>query len=100
MSDLLFDLPPTKTRRELFKARHQIETHFCKGAQPDWMAAHMPSARELGYGVTATSSLFDCVAKVGRLMDEAGIAGYGATEAEAIVEACKGAGITVLPSDL
>ena len=97
---LLFDVPAGKTRRELFKERHQIETHYCKGGEPDWLAVHMPSARKCGYGVTETSSLFDCVAKVGRLLDESGIAGYGETEADAIVESCKAVGITVLPGDL
>lgn len=38
--------------------------------------------------------------KVGRLLDESGVAGYGNTEAEAIVETCKAVGITVLPRDL
>lgn len=97
---LLFDVPAVKTRLESFKERHQIETHYCKGAEPDWLAVHMPSARKFGYGVTDASSLFDCVSKVGRLLDESGVAGYGNTEAEAIVETCKAVGITVLPRDL
>lgn len=100
MSELLFDIPATKPRRALFKKKHQIETHFCSGSEPDWVALHMPSARKFGYGVTEKSSLPDCFAKVGRLLDESGVAGYGDTEAEAIIETCKAVGIAVLPSDL
>lgn len=100
MSETLFDMPATPTKREQFKARHQIETHYCQDGQPDWLAVHLPSARQFGYGVTETSTLFDCVAKVGRWLDESGVAGYGGTEADAIVETCRAVGITVLPNDL
>jgi hypothetical protein len=97
---MLFEVATQPTKIEAFKAKHQIETHCCKGADTDWLAIHMPSARKCGYGVTETSSLFDCFSKVGRLLDESGVAGYGDTEADAIVETCKACGITVLPSDL
>lgn len=100
MSDSLFEIPAGKTRRQLFKEKHQIETHFCRDGNPDWLAMHMPSARKFGYGVTAESTMFDCVAKVGRLLDESGVAGYGDTEADAIVATCQACGITVLPNDL
>lgn len=94
----MFSLPKTPTRIEAFKVKHQIETHHCPGML--WIAVHMPSARKCGYGVTEKSDLFDCISKVGRLLDESGVAGYGDTEADAIVETCKAVGITVLPSDL
>lgn len=55
---------------------------------PKWCALHLPSARKFGYGVTETSDFFDCVAKVGRLLDESGVMGYGHTEREAISKTC------------
>ncbi len=84
------------TRREkiaAFKKEHSIET-VCtlveKGGPIDpWLACHMPSARTFGYGVTAESDLFDCFSKVGRLLEESGVASYGRTEVEAIREVCK-----------
>jgi hypothetical protein len=99
-TDMLFDVPATRTRRELFKERHQIETLFTQDANPAWCALHLPSARKFGYGVTETSDFFDLVSKVGRLLDESGVMGYGDTEADAIVQTCKACGITVLPGDL
>lgn len=100
MSDMLFDVPKNPPRIQAFKAKHQIQTHYAPGCEPPWCALNMPEARKFGYGVTSDSSFFDCVAKVGRLLDESGIMGYGETEAEAIIESCKACGITVLPSDL
>lgn len=100
MKDMLFDVPTNERPIERFKRVHQIETHHAPGCEPPWCALHMPTARQYGYGVTDQSSLFDCVAKVGRLLDESGVMGYGATEAEAIIETCKACNITVRPSDL
>lgn len=97
---MLFDVPRTLPRREQFKKQHQIETHHAPGCEMPWAACHMPAARKYGYGVTAESSLVDCVAKVGRLLDESGVMGYGETEADAIVATCKACGITVLPGDV
>lgn len=96
---MLFDVPKThpsrKDRIKAFKAANEIQTHKC--CDGDWMAAHMPSCRKLGYGVTATSDLFECAAKVCRLMDEAGYTGYGDTEREAIQQVCENLDI---PCDL
>ncbi len=97
---MLFEVATNPTKLEAFKAKHQIETHNAPGCEMPWAALHMPTARKFGYGVTATSSFMDCVAKVCRLLDESGVMGYGETEADAIVETCKACGITVLPSDL
>jgi len=97
---MLFDVPRTPTRIEVFKVKHQIETRHSAGIRPEWCALHMPTARKYGYGVTETSSLVDCLLKVGRLLDESGVAGYGDTEADAIVATCRACGITVLPADL
>lgn len=98
---MLFEVEIKPRKVEAFKAAYQIETHYC-GSFPEnpWLAIHLPSARKFGYGLTERSDLFDCVSKVGRLLDESGIAGYGDTEADAIIQTCKACGITVLPSDL
>lgn len=98
---MLFEVATNPTKLEVFKAKHQIETHYSYGYDDmPWAALHMPTARKFGYGVTETSSFMDCVAKVCRLLDESGVMGHGKTEADAIVETCKACGITVLPSDL
>jgi hypothetical protein len=95
----LFDVPkdsPSRQQRlDVFKKQHGIETHRALGKPSEWpwMAAHLPSARSFGYGVTPQSDLFDCVMKVGRLMDESGVASYGRTEAEAVEAVCKAVGI-------
>lgn len=86
--------PSLKERIEAFKAKHSIETH-CAGVKwrtgdfMPWVACHMPTARQYGYGVTAESDLFDCISKVGRLLDESGVMGYGDTEREAIRATCE-----------
>jgi len=98
---LLLDVPKShpsrKERIEAFKKLHGIETHCAKGETddeyPKWMAAHLPSARKLGYGCTETSTLIECVLNVARLMDETGIADHGKTEAEAIRRVCANVGI-------
>jgi hypothetical protein len=100
MNDLFPDLPKNPPKIVAFKERHQIQTHHSPGCEPEWCALHMPSALEFGYGVTATDTIGDCAAKIGRLLDESGVMGYGDTEADAIVETCKACHITVLPSDL
>ena len=96
---LLIDVPKTGLSRRqklaAWKREHGIEmlhSAFRREEFP-WLAAHLPSARRLGYGVTADSDLFDCFSKVGRLMDEAGIAAYGRTERDAIDEVCRNCGI-------
>lgn len=81
--------PSAARKLHLLKREHGIETHHCpgmklSGAGPDWMAAWMVGSRRFGYGVTPESSLFDCVALVGRLMDEAGYTAYADTEREAV----------------
>lgn len=84
--------PSKKERLKQFCAENGIETHNGNLGLP-WMAAHMLSARKFGYGVTEKSDLFDCVSKVGRLMDESGITAYGKTEREAVTRLCDGLGI-------
>lgn len=90
---LLIDVPkdsPSKAEKiKAFKAQHEIETHDapCNG-DTRWVAAHMPSCRKLGYGVTENSTMFECVMHVGRLMDEGGLTGYGKSEIAAVRELC------------
>lgn len=98
--NLLFDTPTRPPKIETFKEAHEIQTNFANGCVMPWAALHMPTARKFGYGVTEQSDIVDCVAKVGRLLDETGVMGYGETEADAIIETCKSCNITVLPSDL
>lgn len=102
MTDLLFDVPIQPRRIDAFKTRHQIQTHYSRYSEMPWCAAHMPTVWKefAGYDVLPTDGLGECAAKVCRLMDESGIMGYGKTEADAIIEACKAAGVTVLPNDL
>lgn len=90
---LLIDVPkmaPTKRERwNAFKERHGIETHYCRGMEPDelpWVALHMPSARKIGYGITETSSIGECFAHAGELLDQAKITGYGKNERAAIMD--------------
>lgn len=80
------DRPTHHRRLQIFKRENGIVTHNCDG---DWMAAHMPLCRQLGYGVTSQSSLFDCVAKVGRLMDEAELTAYAKSERGAVRLLCE-----------
>lgn len=102
---LLFDVPkdsPTRKEQiEAFKAKHSIETH---NAGPKWgrenypwSACLMPAARKFGYGVTEQSNIYDAVAKVGRLLSEAGYLVEGRTEREAIQMLCQNCDI---PCDL
>jgi len=102
MLEMLFDIPKNKLKITVFKEKHVIETHYARGCEGPWAALHMPTAwREYkDYGVTQHDNIAACFSKVGRLLDESGLAGYGDTEAEAIVATCKCAGIPVLPSDL
>lgn len=80
------DSPSRKERLDALKKAFGIET--CDGGPsllPNrWLACHMPRARKFRYGVHAESDLFDVVSKVGRLLDEAGVTQYGATEREAV----------------
>lgn len=96
----LFEVPKTAPSRrdkiKAFKAEHVIETHHCGSMsrkEHPWMACLMSSARKLGYGVTEKSDLFDIIAKVGRLADEAGICVTGETEIQAIRTLCENNGI-------
>jgi len=92
----LFEVPQIKqhkkSRLKAFKEKHGIETWFSKGFEQDgvpWMACLMPRARQFGYGVTPTSSLCDCVSKVGRLLEEAGVLVEGKTEWLTIKKLCE-----------
>lgn len=100
--DVPKDSPNHKERIEEFKKRNGIETHSAgvKWRTEDfkpWCACHMPTARKFGYGVTAESDLFDCISKVGRLLDDSGVLGYGDTEREAVRAVCDAVNI---PCDL
>ncbi len=94
----LIDVPKTGLSRyqklKAFKKANEIQTHHCPSL-PDmpWMALHMPSARELGYGASFEWDFMDFVAKLGRLLDEAGISDYGKTEREAVRRVCENVGI-------
>ena len=86
----LIDVPKDsysrKEKLEAIKNAFGIETHHCPGMEEPWVACHMPSARRIGkgYGVQATDDLFECVSKVCRLLDEAGVIQYAQTEREAV----------------
>lgn len=84
------DSPSLRARLTAFKNANGIETHNSGGTDDGrWLAAHLPSCRKLGYGVTEKSSLIDCSCKVGRLMDEAGYTAYGPGELSAIRKLCE-----------
>jgi hypothetical protein len=92
----LLDVPKTglsaREKLRAFKAAHGIETKHCPGMtrkEHPWLACLMPAARQFGYGVTAESDLFDCVEKVGRLLDEAGVLVTGETERDALRRLCE-----------
>jgi hypothetical protein len=92
---LLIDVPKTSlTRRErikAFKAKHEIETSYCRGIQCPWAAAHLPTARKLGagYGLNEKSNLGECLARVCRLMEESGCMVCEDTEIKAIKQLCR-----------
>lgn len=87
LEPLLFDVPRNKTRLQLVKEQHGIETHDSEASMGDarWLALLMPACRKLGYGVTEQSNMVEIMAHVGRLVDEAGYSGYGPTEADAVL---------------
>jgi hypothetical protein len=91
----LLDVPKTHPSRSekihAFKTAYQIETHDNGDATDPgrWLAGCLAYARKLGYGVTRHSNLFDCIQKVGRLMDDAGYCAHGKTEIEAIRRVCE-----------
>lgn len=92
VSDTLFELPPpNKTRLQALMEKHSIETLDSDESMGNgrWLAMLMPACRKLGYGVTEKSDMFDIIAKVGRLVDEAGYSGYGPTEVDAVVALCR-----------
>lgn len=92
------DQPSRKERLEAFKLKHSIQTHssgvkWRSDVNKPWCALHMPSARMFGCGITECSDLFDCISKACRLLDDAGVIGYGDTEREAIRAACEAVNI-------
>lgn len=93
------DRPSRKERINEFKKLHNIVTLKSSLPRKDepWFACLMTSARKFGYGVTEQSDLFDCVAKVGRLMEESGVLVTGETEADAIRTLCEN---NKIPCDL
>jgi hypothetical protein len=91
----LFDVPkthPTKAERlKAFMEANGFEANYCASLpEAPWMAVHMPSAHKVGegYGTTDKSDLFDLTAKVGRLLDESGVADYAKTKYEAVRRVC------------
>lgn len=98
MNDMLFEVPKNKTRLEACKEKHGIETLDSDESMGDarWVAVLMPSARQLGYGLTDKSDFFEVWGKVCRLLDETGLSGYGKTEVDAVVAVCRQNGIEVV----
>lgn len=88
---LLAEVAVQPTRLQQVKKQIGIETLDSGGAGDPlrWMAVLMAPCRRMGYGVTQDSDVIDIITKVGRLVDEGGFAGYGATEADAVVEVCR-----------
>lgn len=99
MKTTLFDLPkPAMPKIEAFKIKHGIATHYAPQCEMPWVALHLRSA-EIKFGENY-ANIDKWYANYGRLLDEIGMTGYGKTEADAIIEACKSVGVTVLPNDL
>lgn len=97
LMDVPKDSPTHRERLDAIKREFGIETHDSEWTgEMRWLAAHMPSCRKLGYGVTETSDLFDCVSKVCRLMDESGCCDYGETEREAIRQLIKNLDLPII----
>lgn len=84
------DRPTWRMELRAFKEQHGIQTHDDHDpTNPGrWLAVLMEPCRKFGYGVTATSDLFDLICKVGRLMDESGYTAYAKTELQAIRLLC------------
>jgi len=96
--DVPRDSPTRKQRLSAIKSALMIETHYCRGMNElAWLAVHMPSALAMGkgYGIKSTDDLFECFSKIGRLLDESGIAQYGRTEREAIHKVCEHLGLPI-----
>jgi hypothetical protein len=96
--DVPRDSPTRKQRLSAVKSALMIETNYCRGLpESPWLAVHMPSARALGKGcgIKSTDRLFECCSKIGRLLDESGIAQYGTTEREAIRKVCEHLGLPI-----
>lgn len=95
----LFEIAPDwlSKRRKItaFKNAHGIVTHrtpFSREELP-WCACLINEARKLGYGVKPDSDVFDCISKVGRLMEELGILVCAEGELSAIRLLCEQNGI-------
>jgi len=84
-----------RTKLRILKKAFGIETWRTPGLECPWIAVHLPSARRIGkpYGVKPDGNVFDCISKVGRLLDEAGVTTYGTTERDAIRQLCHNVGI-------
>ena len=74
----LFEVQRNKTRLELVKEQHGIETYHTPGMDDPWMAI-LPSHSDKG------KDIMTIFADYCRLYDEAGHVGYGNTEDGAIV---------------
>lgn len=98
MSAFLFEVPKNKTRLQLAKETHGIETHHAPpGVENPWCAIHRQLVvdRFSGYGVTEEMSMGEIFSKVCRLLDEMNLVGYGDTEAEAVLDLCRNLNIPI-----
>lgn len=96
---LLIDVPacesPTAVRRRLraaeIKSLHGIKTHHAPHMEREvrWIAVEVPPRRLDDGGEIEGMSVADMFAWFGRLLDEGGWVGYGATEYEAVCDCCR-----------
>lgn len=99
MSDLLFNVPRNKTRLQIAKETHGIETHHAPaGVENPWCAIHRQIVEDkfAGYGVTPEMSMGEIFSKVCRLLDESKLVGYGDTEAECVLDLCRNLKIEII----
>ncbi len=91
----LFPLPPrSKTKLELAKEKHSVETFHSDLPIEDhpWIACHMPTARRIAQqyeGVSVAAwSLPELFAGYCRLIEESGAEATGETEVDAVLALC------------
>lgn len=92
--DVPKDHPTRKERIGAFKSKHGIKTHNCGTSwdESKWLAVLFTVAWKQFECYCENSdhpSLCDLIAGAGRLVDEAGLSGYGVTEADAIRNLCE-----------
>ena len=102
-SEFLFDAPEQLSPRlaaekeAMEKAKSNgVQTHHAPHAEPPWIAICMPAVCKMleGYGLTEEekTDLVALMAGYCRLIDEAGLIGYGHAEIEAILNIPNAAG--------